>query len=250
MDWLRLYHDVLDDPKVQGLSPEDFRSWINCLIVASRHNPRGQLPPLQQLAFFLRASPEHTEALCGRLLDRSLFERRDGVLVVHGWSGRQYESDDSTSRVRNFRQRQRNVSRNVPETAPEQNRADNRTEQNQSRAEAEKAKGRSALVLPHWLPKENWEAFLDMRKRIRKAATDRAQQIAIRKLDELRASGFSPADVLDQSTLNSWTGLYPLKGNINGTNRAAQRTANNLAALEEANRSREERDRRAAGNVS
>jgi hypothetical protein len=149
MQWLRLYHDVLDDPKAQGLPRDDFKNWINVLIVASQNDPRGELPSPANLAFSLRLSREQAEALCARLRDRELLDPQDGRLVIHGWAGRQYESDDSTQRVRNFRARKKrasgnvsgNGSGNVSETVP-----DTDTEQKQTRGRPEQKSGSQPLA--------------------------------------------------------------------------------------------------------
>ena len=54
--------------------------------------------------------------------------------------------------------------------------------------------------------------FLDMRKKIKKPATDRAIQLAIGKLDKLSGGDSQKKiDILNQSVLNCWQDLYPLK---------------------------------------
>lgn len=58
--------------------------------------------------------------------------------------------------------------------------------------------------------------FIEMRKKIRKPMTDRAVTLAMNKLKELSsASGGMDNDtairILEQSTLNCWQGLFPLK---------------------------------------
>jgi hypothetical protein len=70
---------------------------------------------------------------------------------------------------------------------------------------------RRPVELPEWLPTDQWEAYLDMRQRIRKPATAYAQTMAIAKLRELREQGEHPAAVLGQSIMNSWQGIFPLK---------------------------------------
>ncbi len=42
MRWFRFYSEVLDDPKVQGLSLGLFKMWINLLCIAARND--GYLP--------------------------------------------------------------------------------------------------------------------------------------------------------------------------------------------------------------
>jgi hypothetical protein len=94
--------------------------------------------------------------------------------------------------------------------------------------------------LPDWLPVEAWEGFVEMRKQIKKPLkTERAISLAINTLDKLRAEGQNVAAVLDQSTMNSWLGLFPIterRADPSKTNRSnfpalgkhGQATANNL----------------------
>jgi len=81
-------------------------------------------------------------------------------------------------------------------------------------SKAEKGK---STPLPEWMPLHSWEAFLEMRKAIRAPITERAGEMLIRSLEGLRADGENPAAVLDQSTMNNWKGLFPVKRNGKGT---------------------------------
>ncbi len=67
------------------------------------------------------------------------------------------------------------------------------------------------IGLPDWLPIDAWEGWLAMRKKLKKPATERAMQMAIKKLQDLAGQGNDPAAVLDQSTMAGWTDLYPIK---------------------------------------
>jgi DNA-binding MarR family transcriptional regulator len=67
------------------------------------------------------------------------------------------------------------------------------------------------IGMPDWLPIDAWEGWLAMRKKLKKPPTDRAMQMAIKKLEDLAQQGNDPAAVLDQSTLSGWTDLYPIK---------------------------------------
>lgn len=66
------------------------------------------------------------------------------------------------------------------------------------------------MRIPHWLPLEAWDGYMEMRRKIRKPMTDRAIKLAFITLDNLRLQGQDVAAVLDQSTLNSWQGLFPV----------------------------------------
>lgn len=69
-----------------------------------------------------------------------------------------------------------------------------------------------AFSLPDWVPQSAWLDYVEMRKKIKKPMTPRAMELAMQKLAELMRAGHDPARVLNQSTLNSWQGLFELKG--------------------------------------
>lgn len=70
--------------------------------------------------------------------------------------------------------------------------------------------------LPSWIPKEQWEAYVSMRKQIRKPLTDYAIKLAINKLDTLRQEGHTPKDVLEHCIMNSYQGIFPPSKGLNG----------------------------------
>lgn len=65
---------------------------------------------------------------------------------------------------------------------------------------------------------EEWSAFAEMRKRIKKPLTDRAVTMALNNLKELAGDNYElQRKILNQSTFNCWSSLYPLKEQ-NGVN--------------------------------
>lgn len=86
---------------------------------------------------------------------------------------------------------------------------------------------KSPNLLPEWLPTVEWDAYLAMRQRKRKPATDRAITLIINELDALRMQGHPPGAVLDQSTKESWTGVFPLKHHHPAAGRRATTEARN-----------------------
>lgn len=72
------------------------------------------------------------------------------------------------------------------------------------------------FLLPENIKKETWEAYLEMRKTIKKPATLHAQNLIIKKLLKM---GDDPNLILEQSIENSYQGVFPLKtGGTSGTN--------------------------------
>ena len=90
--------------------------------------------------------------------------------------------------------------------------------------------------LPDWVPNDAWNGYCEMRFKIRKPMTTRAKKMAVSKLEALMQQGHTPTAVLEQSIFNSWQGLFPIRGDLNGngTGKHSSRTQNNLSALRRA----------------
>ena len=55
--------------------------------------------------------------------------------------------------------------------------------------------------------------YVQMRTAIRKKMTNRALELAFKELDKLGSSDWDKIAIVNQSIMNSWQGLFPLKGN-------------------------------------
>lgn len=112
--WLRFYRKTVNNPKVQRLSPELFRAWVNILCTT---DDDGRLPAINDMAFTLRVGAEVVHEWLSTLRANGLFDlARNGKVTAHDWSEHNYESDVSTDRVKRFRKRSRNAPRNAPDT--------------------------------------------------------------------------------------------------------------------------------------
>ena len=67
-----------------------------------------------------------------------------------------------------------------------------------------------AIVLPDWMPLETWQAYLSMRKRIKKPPTDYAVKLLINKLNGFREKGQDVKDILERSITSGWQDLYEI----------------------------------------
>lgn len=84
--------------------------------------------------------------------------------------------------------------------------------------------------LPDWLPLDAWNGYLQMRKKIRMANTDRAISILLKKLTDFRARGHDPTAILDEATTKNWKSLYePKMDQGHGHSRQGTANRNNLA---------------------
>jgi hypothetical protein len=115
--WFRVYDDLIDDPKVQRLDPTLFKTLINLWCLASANE--GVIPAIDEIAFKLRMKPEKAQRMLSELRATGLIDDDERGARPHNWDSRQFISDGSTSRVKRFRERHRNVSPAVSGTTPE-----------------------------------------------------------------------------------------------------------------------------------
>ena len=54
--WVKLWHVILDDPKVSRLSDSAYRLFIECILLAGELDKDGLLPPIDDVAWRLRKS--------------------------------------------------------------------------------------------------------------------------------------------------------------------------------------------------
>lgn len=109
--WFRFYSEVIDDPKVQ-LLPKALRwAWVELLCLASKND--GFLPPIEQIAFSVRASINDAQADVDALILAGLMDvTPEGRITPHNWSERQFVSDSSRDRTRKYRERLKKQPRN------------------------------------------------------------------------------------------------------------------------------------------
>lgn len=172
--WIKLYYSLLNDQAFLALSEAQQCRYMKLLLIASQQMNCISTDP-DYLGKVLRVSEQ---------VDVSPLINA-GFLIAH----RKHRSSKMLA-------------------SPHGNRA-------QSRVETEKRKEHplppQRVVLPDWIPENAWSAFLDMRTKIKKPMTERAKEMAMAKLDELRRQGESVAAVLDQSTYHNWQGLFAVK---------------------------------------
>jgi DnaD/phage-associated family protein len=105
--WIKLYVEILDDPKV-GMMPDwEFRRMIQMFLVAGEHNQAGLLGPVSELAWRLRSSEDDMLSALRTMSEIGIVaETPDGWRVVN-FSKRQ-AALSSAERVSEYRKRERN----------------------------------------------------------------------------------------------------------------------------------------------
>lgn len=78
------------------------------------------------------------------------------------------------------------------------------------------------MSLPDWMPLEAWNGYVDMRKKTKKPMNERTIELRIAELHAFLEAGEDIAAILDQSTTNNYTGLFPLKERRDASNRGSK----------------------------
>jgi uncharacterized protein YdaU (DUF1376 family) len=77
------------------------------------------------------------------------------------------------------------------------------------------------IVLPDWIPLETWQAFLEMRKKIKKPPTEKAVELLIAKLEKFKDAGQDIQAVLEKSITSNWQDVFEIKENKTFAQQAA-----------------------------
>lgn len=136
MKWFRFYAEALHDGKVQRLSAQLFRHWINVLCLANEGKPRGRLPEMRDIAYGLHLTPTRAATAIKSLQECGLLDEIDGRLVPHNWDERQPAWDDPKERQRRHRSRDDDVAWSRDNRVLEEKRVEE-TRTEESRPEAE-----------------------------------------------------------------------------------------------------------------
>lgn len=105
--WLKLYHEILDDPKMGRLPDHLWRRVIELFCLAGEENNEGYLPPLEDMAWRLHLSDEELQTQLQELANRT------GIVILTeaGWQvvnfSRRQGPVDNSERVKQYRKRQR-----------------------------------------------------------------------------------------------------------------------------------------------
>ena len=108
MPWFRMYHEMIDDPKIGTLDDSEFRLWVEILCLACRAGKNGDTDlTVTETAWKLRRNVDVTFQKLLHIGVVTLHRNDAGAetICVDKWNIRQYQSDSSTGRVKKFREK-------------------------------------------------------------------------------------------------------------------------------------------------
>lgn len=135
-----------------------------------------------------------------RIMETKVNAGRAGGIAARGKSGRKKNSKSNSGEIADeiANPIASELQKNTPYTKNQEHSSSLRSELN-------------AQALPAWIPGDAWDSFVEMRRKLRAPLTKKAEEIAVSELKKLRDEGNDPRAVLEQSTMKSWRGLFPVK---------------------------------------
>jgi uncharacterized protein YdaU (DUF1376 family) len=153
----------------------------------------------------------HTESIA--IVLREYFERTDDGWIHHRANKEISKADEKSEKASaSAKARWNKKDANALPTQSESN-ATHNTIPNTQDTKPKRRRTTGVVVYPDWLPKETWDAFIQMRKRIGKPPTDYAIKLIIAKLERFRANGQDVKQILEKSITSGWQDVFEIKGN-------------------------------------
>jgi hypothetical protein len=204
MPWFRMYAEAVDDEKLRLLACEDRWHFVALLCCKTKGILDEDSALLKRkVAVKLGLSTGELEEVARRLADVDLIDRE--TLQPLAWEHRQFQSDSSTERVKNYREKQRNAVKrfsNVSVTTQETE-TDTDTEVNQKNSRAPRFDGLRHLV-SIGVDSSVASDWITTRK-AKKAAVTLAAINGVER--EAQKAGVSLADALAICCQRGWAGF-------------------------------------------
>ena len=93
--WLKLYTEILDDPKYFRLSDNAKLGMIELMLVAKKFNKNGEIPTIEDVAFFTRRSIEWWKPIFDELLTIEYLVTNGSETIIRKFAERQAAVSDS-----------------------------------------------------------------------------------------------------------------------------------------------------------
>lgn len=232
--WIKITTDIFDDEKIlliEALPDADavLVIWLKLLCLAGKQNNSGVFIMNDRIAYTdemlstIFRRPLNTVRMALDVFESfGMIDRIDGVISIPNWEKHQSIDaldkmrEQTRERVARHREKQKaicNVTCNDTVTfsnATEKKREEKKREEKKRIYYPEDEKLNDAFV-----------DYVDMRKKIKAPMTDRAIDLAMKKLADLSNNDNDTAiEIINRSIMNGWKGLFPLKDeNIQKGNR-------------------------------
>lgn len=224
--WIKITTDIFDDEKILLIEslPDAYAIitvWFKLLCLAGKQNNSGvfmmgnSIPYTDKMLATIFRMKESTVTMALQTFEKfGMIEIIDGVITIPNWGKHQNldQLEERKEYMRNYmrehRQKQKElackvnskVNSKVNVNSLEEDKDKNKNKKREEKTYSADAELNDAIL-----------AFIEYRKKIKKPMTDRAIDLLIKKLNEMDPFIPNQIEILNQSIVNGWNGIFPLK---------------------------------------
>ena len=242
--WIKITTDIFDDEKILLIEslPDSYAIitvWFKLLCLAGKQNNSGvfmmgQIAYTDKMLATIFRMKESTVTMALRTFeDFNMIEIVDGVITIPNWGKHQNLEQLEARREyqreyhREYRQKQKLIAESDSKDLRKHLRNDDVNSLDKIRKDKEEDKKENKKRTPAvYYPTDDllnqaFTDYVDMRKKIKSPMTERAIQLAMGNLEKLSGGDNDIAvQILEQSVMNSWKGLFALKDDKRSNNKA------------------------------
>ena len=116
--WIKLYHEILRDPKMGLLDDHTWRRSIELFLIAGERNEEGRLPSTSDTAWMLRTSEQDLQESLEKLTELGIAQQDEAGWLISNFAKRQAPLS-AAERMRLYRKRKRSVDSSSEQHMPE-----------------------------------------------------------------------------------------------------------------------------------
>ena len=226
--WIKITTDMFDNRKIKHLRRlPDGNSivliWVMLLTMAGRCNSGGMIFLTENIPYTPKMLAdeldfeENTVALALEALQRlNMIVTDKGCFTIAGWE--EYQNTDRLAEIREYNRIAKQKSRakqkllnDVNDQSMTSQRCHDTDKEEDKDKEKEKKKKEPKTYSDDSELNQAIQAFMEFRKSIKKPMTDHAVDLLISKLNSMTSYIPEQIEIINQSIVNGWQGVFPLK---------------------------------------
>ena len=236
--WIKIVTDIFDDEKmllIESLPSADsiIVVWFKLLCLAGKNNNSGVFMLNERIAYtdemlatIFRKDVNTVRFALKTFADFGMIEIIDNVITIPNWGKHQtldaYEKRKERDRIyqKEKREKQKLLIKSSDESAEKSSdvvalEEEKEKEEDKNKNNKKKKKSEFDIFIEEYTEnlklKETIYEFIKMRKAIKAPMTSNALKLMLRKLDNISNNDDEKIEIINNSILNSWKGIFPLK---------------------------------------
>ena len=236
--WIKIVTDIFDDEKmllIESLPSADsiIVVWFKLLCLAGKNNNSGVFMLNERIAYtdemlatIFRKDVNTVRFALKTFADFGMIEIIDNVITIPNWGKHQtldaYEKRKERDRIyqKEKRAKQKLLIKSSDESAEKSSdvvalEEEKEKEEDKNKNNKKKKKSEFDIFIEEYTEnlklKETIYEFIKMRKAIKAPMTSNALKLMLRKLDNISNNDDEKIEIINNSILNSWKGIFTLK---------------------------------------